>query len=69
MRIVKTAQVPQEWRRQWPCSVLAGHLVTATYAPNGDLVDLEADTDTTDLEAAELEAALEVYGEQIDTAL
>ena len=61
MRNVVSIDVPTEWRSQWPLSVLAGHRVEATFSDNGDLVDLKSDTDTTDLEAAELDAVVETY--------
>lgn len=54
------AEVPSEWRREWPCSRLAGRTITAGFAPNGDLVELENVPE--DTEGAELDSVLEKYG-------
>lgn len=62
MQTRHTFKVPGDWAQQWPCSCLAGHEATTVQATNGDLLNLETEADTDDLEAAELEAAMETYG-------
>jgi hypothetical protein len=57
------AIIGEDWSRQWPCGALRpGDAVRATFAANGDLVDLEAPDRARGGEAAELDAALERYG-------
>lgn len=41
------------WARRWPCSKLSKHHVTACFAHNGDLVDMEGPED---VDAAEFNA-------------
>lgn len=58
--------VPTDWSERWPCSTLAGCRVSMGEDANGDLVELTVTydgkpVDTTDLDAAELEAAREQY--------
>lgn len=62
----RTFDVPSTWRAQWPLSTLAATTVNTTHAPNGDLLALQVtrgdtEIDTTDLEAAELDAAIARY--------
>lgn len=57
------AIIGDDWPRQWPCgSLRPGDAVLATFAANGDLIDLHGSDHARDGEAAELDAALERYG-------
>lgn len=66
---VVRATVGDDWPKRWPCSGFKpGDTVEARYAPNGDLVGLEAWRDGAgiyplDVEAAELGSVLATYGE------